>query len=582
MVLKYIAGEAAEITFEAFCAYDYHFRSITRRARSRFRYRAWSEAQGDEQERLNIYQRVVDSAVEGLRAVLGTDPFPREFGIEMRRAYNELIADRPDPQIAETFYNSVIRRVFSIVGGDAAIQFVTSDHAYCNEATGNVFRSYEEPRITPDLIAGMVHDLNLHTRFRNLELDSRLCAEAIGKDLGEAGAGGIRAIEVARSVFFRNKGAYLVARIRLESGELAPLILAIIHDSDGAYIDAALTRQDEASNVFSFTQAYFQVETKFPGELLAFLHSIMPFKTRGELYNSIGYDRHGKTELYRDLIRELEVPDARFVYAEGKRGMVMIVFTLPSYPIVFKLIRDRFKPPKQTSREEVMQKYRLVFTHDRVGRLADAAEFEHLQFRRECFEPALLEELLEEAGKSVLVEGNRIILKHLYTERRVRPLDVYLAEAGEAAAHDAIIDCGRAIKDLAATNIFPGDLLLKNFGVTRHGRVIFYDYDELCLLHQCNFRAIPPARSIDDEMSPDPWFSVGESDIFPEEFVKLMIPAGPLREVFKAHHGDLFDWEFWREMQRKHQAGEIMDVFPYRNHRRIHLSWNQDFYKNCL
>lgn len=572
MVLKYIAAEAAEITFEAFCAYDYHFRSITRRARSRFKYRAWHEAQQDEQERLIIYQQVIDSAVGGLRAVFGTDLGPRELGIEMRRAYNELIAERHDPQVAETFYNSVVRRVFTVVGADSEIQFVTSDHPKCEVATPNIFRTYEVSEITPHLIAEMVRNMNLHTPFRDLELDSHLAAQAICHDLGEQGCDRVKAIEVINSIFFRNKGAYLVSRMRMQSGEIIPLILAMINDDEGVHIDAVLTRQDEASNVFSFTQSYFQVETKFPGELVAFLSSIMPFKTSGELYNSIGHDRHGKTELYRDLMQQLESPDARFEFAEGKRGMVMIVFTLPSYPIVFKLIRDRFAPPKKTSREEVMQKYHLVFTHDRVGRLADVAEFEHLQFRRECFAPDLLDELLREAGKSVTIQGDRIVFKHLYTERRVRPLDVYLNEVGEAAAREAIIDCGRAIKDLAATNIFPGDLLLKNFGVTRHGRVIFYDYDELCLLSECNFRPIPPSRSMDDEMMADPWYSVDDRDVFPEEFLTFMIPAGPLRKTFVEEHGDLFDYRFWTDMQQRHAAGEILDVFPYRKYRRLHLN----------
>jgi isocitrate dehydrogenase kinase/phosphatase len=283
----------------------------------------------------------------------------------------------------------------------------------------------------------------------------------------------------------------------------------------------------------------------------------------------MGYNKHGKTELYRSLMRQLEEPDAQFAFVEGEEGMVMAVFTLPSLNVVFKAIKDSFGAPKNTTRRAVMEKYQFVFVRDRVGRLADAQEFEHLEFPRRCFPDALLEYLTGVAGATIRLEGDRVVVRHLYTERRVTPLNLFLQESDEATAREAVVDYGEAIKDLAAADIFTGDMLLKNFGVTRHGRVICYDYDELCLLSECRFRRIPEATSLEDEFSAEPWFHVGESDVFPEEFKAFLVPPGSLRETFLEAHGDLLDPSFWQNVQRQLAAGEVVDVFPYRRNSRL-------------
>jgi len=288
-----------------------------------------------------------------------------------------------------------------------------------------------------------------------------------------------------------------------------------------------------------------------------------------ELYIALGYDRHGKAELFRDLSRHLAASTDRFEFAEGDRGMVMVVFTLPSYDMVFKVIRDRFAHPKQTTRRQVLERYELVFHHDRAGRLVDAQQFEHLTFPRRRFGEDLLAELREETADTVSIEGDRVAIRHLYVERRVRPLNLFLREAPPAAARAATLDFGQTIKDLAATNIFPGDVLLKNFGVTRHGRVIFYDYDELAPLTDCNFRRLPEPRTLEEEMAAEPWFYVGPHDMFPEEFLPFIGLHGELRELFLQAHGDLFDAEFWKRMQALHRAGEIVDIFPYQEAHRL-------------
>ena len=298
----------------------------------------------------------------------------------------------------------------------------------------------------------------------------------------------------------------------------------------------------------------------------------MQGKRLADLYNAIGYNRHAKTEFYRDFVHHLQNSADCFVEAEGARGMVMIVFTLPSYDVVFKLIRDRFDQPKESDRSDVVRRYKLVFEHDRAGRLIEAHEFEHLRIRRDRFENLLLEKLLRNAAATVRVEGKHVIIAHTYVERRVRPLNLLFAEADETAAIAAACDYGQAIKDLAASNIFPGDLLTKNFGLTRRGRVVFYDYDELCFLTDCHFRELPQSRSYEEEMSAEPWFSVRDNDIFPEEFPRFLAFPKGARDKLMKHHGDLFRPQFWRDTQRRLRAGKLPHIFPYKSERRLRPS----------
>jgi isocitrate dehydrogenase kinase/phosphatase len=383
-------------------------------------------------------------------------------------------------------------------------------------------------------------------------------------------------VELLDSVFYRNKGAYLVGRMRRGDGpvegEVVPLVIALLNTERGIVVDAVLLSADEASVVFGFSWTYFRVATSRPRAVVEFLHSIMPHKRVDELYTSIGHNKHGKTELYRGLVRHMTQTDACFERAEGDEGLVMSVFALPSFNVVFKIIKDTFGQPKTTTRRAVMDKYRLVFLRDRVGRLADAQVFEHLAFPVNRFPERLLAHLLETAGESVRVEGDQVVLVHCYTERRVTPLNLFLKRADPVAARDAIVEYGNAIKDLAAANIFTGDMLPKNFGVSRHGRVIFYDYDELTLLTECNFRRLPHASDLHEEMAAEPWFYVGEHDVFPEEWAAFLVPPGELRDVFLSSHADLLGIDFWREMQERQRAGEIPDVFPYRPERR--LAWD--------
>ncbi|HEX2205404.1 MAG TPA: bifunctional isocitrate dehydrogenase kinase/phosphatase [Longimicrobium sp.] len=557
------SADPAETVLAAYEGWLDAFAEVTRRAPGRFLRREWRSGQRDAAERLTLYSAAVDRVVAALRGKVPDGP-------AAKRAFERRVAGRGDEELAATFYNSVVRRVLGTVGVEPESEFTADGDAPPGEAceeTGLCVR-HESEGVSPALFEAIFRATPLAGAFADLPGDAALCARALREQLG-GDAGRVRAAEVLRPPFYRNKAAYLVGRLRLDGGALRPLVVALLHEGDGVRPDAVLATADEVHVVFSFARSYFHVDTERPGEVVAFLRTLMPAKPLHELYTSVGQNKHGKTELYRALKRQLREPDARFEPAEGVKGLVMSVFTLPAYNVVFKVIKDDFGAPKSVTRAQVMEKYRLVFALDRVGRLVDAQEFEHLEFPRDRFSPEALDELLRVAPGSVRVRDGSVVVGHLYTERRIRPLDLYLREADEAAAKAAIVEYGWAIRDLACANVFPGDLLLKNFGVSRHGRVMFYDYDEISRLVDVTFRPIPKARHEEDEMGAEAWFSVDEGDVFPEEFLPFLIPPGPLREAFLEVHADLFTVGFWREMQERQRGGEVPDFFPYPQTRRL-------------
>jgi isocitrate dehydrogenase kinase/phosphatase len=567
--IRPVADAVASI-HAAYEEYERGFREITARARDRFERRDWSGTQADATERLELYKAHVDAAVSDVHDILEDGVMERTVWAAMKSDHAMRTAHRPDAELAQTFFNSVTRRVFSTVGVDPAIEYLEHSHSSRSDHHDpEIYQSHAVAAVGPALIRTMLQAVPWSVPYAQLERDAVLVAELIdGRVRRVLGSPGPVELDFLRSVFYRNKGAYLVGRIRA-GGEIIPLVLPLLHAERGIVVDAVLMTSDEASVVFGFSWTYFRVDAPRPRALVDFLGSIMPLKQVNELYTSIGYNKHGKTELYRGLLRHLEQPEARFAFAEGDEGMVMAVFTLPSFNVVFKIIKDSFGAPKNTTRRAVMDKYQFVFVRDRVGRLADAQEFEHLEFPRRCFPDDLLAYLLSVAGSTVRVEGDRVIVRHLYTERRVTPLNLFLPDAAIEAARAAVIDFGNAIKDLAAADIFTGDMLAKNFGVTRHGRVICYDYDELGLLSECRFRRIPPPASIEEEFAAEPWFFVGEQDVFPEEFNAFLVPPGELRDAFIEAHRDLLDIAFWQGAQRRLAQGEVVDVFPYRREARL-------------
>ncbi len=559
------AIRAADTIHRGFDEYHKLFRDITRRTRERFERRDWDGIRRDTVRRLDLHERIISDALTTLGGQLGEALSDRALWEQLKELYWHEVLGRDDFELAQTFFNSLTRHVFPHDGVDPQIDFTGADFPLPLRGWEMASaRMYAVRRAEPEILVRVIEDAGFRVPFEDLKRDSELIATRIEERVAESfGAPEFEALDILRPVLVRNKAAYLIGRVR-RGERLLPIVLAILNRDGRLYVDAVLTSEEEVSILFSFARWYFHADIESPREVIGFLHSILPRKTIAELYISLGYNKHGKTEFYRDLMSRIAASEERFTVAPGVPGLVMEVFTLPSYEFVFKLIRDCFPLQKRTTRDEVMARYREVLRHDRVGRLVDFQEFEHVRIPRARFEEDLLAQLLESSSKTVFVEGDDVIIRHMYVGRRVEPLDIFLRRhVGTEAARRAVVDWGTALKELATANIFAGDMLLKNFGVTRHGRVVFYDYDELGQVAECNFRKMPESRHLDDEMSAEPWFSLGEDDVFPEELRVFVGITGELLAAFDELHGDLFTVDYWQGLQERHRSGEVLDFFPY-------------------
>ncbi len=555
----------ARMLQDAFVDYHDRFLEITHRASGRFLGRDWAAHQSDATERLGLHKALVYGVVDAARLVLPDDDLAaRSLWIQTRRRYVHLVGERMDLELAETFYNSVTRRLFDIVGLDDELEFLWLGPTAlpADDGSRGEYRVFPMEGSLVDCVREIFEHSPLASHFADLDGDAARVAGRVAALLDDIWDGQLDAIEVLRPIFFRNKGAYVVGRLRWLN-RVSPIVIPLVNTERGVHVDAVLLTETDASRLFGYTRSYFHVLCRRPAAVVGFLKSLLPVKPVAELYTSIGYSQHGKTNLFRALYRHMEHSNTRFERARGARGMVMAVFTLPSFDVVFKLIKDRFAPTKRTTPEEVKRRYKLVFNHDRVGRLVDAQEFTNLSFQRDRFDEDLIDELRNDCARTVTITDDEVVLHHVYTERRLYPLDLYLREMAPDRARAAAVDYGYAVKDLAAAAIFPGDLFPKNFGVTRHGAVVFYDYDELALLEDINFRTMPVSQSYEDEMSDQPWFPVESHDVFPEEFRTYLRSPRVVGEVMDTRHPELCTVEFWKEMQALHRSGELPDFYPY-------------------
>ncbi|MBO9515973.1 MAG: bifunctional isocitrate dehydrogenase kinase/phosphatase [Variovorax sp.] len=561
------------------------FRAESARAKHRFETADWHGQQRAQRERIEFYDLRVGEAVARLEKEFKAGDQPMAVWHQVKLHFIGLLVDHHQPELAETFFNSVTTKILHRAYFQNDFIFVRPaiSTEYIEPRDAPTYRAYYPSADSlPDTVRTMLQDFRLQGRgHAHLERDAARVATAI---LGRFHQVKLRAnfqVQVLSGLFYRNKGAYVVGKIINGFTEL-PFALPILHDADNRfYVDAALFGEEDLQMLFSFARAYFMVDMEVPSAYVQFLCSLMPKKPRAEIYNALGLAKQGKTLFYRDFLKHLAYSSDRFRSAPGIRGMVMLVFDLPSFPYVFKVIRDFYPPQKDTTREQVKGKYLLVKQHDRVGRMADTLEYSNVGFPLDRFEPALIEEIRQFAPSQLEIgdrDGNgemEVVLKHCYIERRMIPLNIYLQEAFDLLeqpehAHrarkqleHAVIEYGNAIKDMVAANIFPGDMLWKNFGVTRGGKVVFYDYDEIEYLTDCNFRKVPAPRTEEDEMSAEAWYAVGPRDVFPETFGPFLLGHPAVREAFMAHHADLLDAAFWQSHKERIQAGQILDVFPY-------------------
>ncbi|EED35831.1 isocitrate dehydrogenase kinase/phosphatase [Luminiphilus syltensis NOR5-1B] len=559
----------ARTILNGFEAYFAEFENITLAARTRFENGEWAATHEASTRRIDVYKEKVLDVLGFVKYIAGDRLNDRLFWSETREVYAGLVRGMTNFEIAETFYNSVYNAIFGH-------QHIRDDYAFVFSPQGDmppvdvskVVRRYSPTKSMSENVRRLLEDYALSLPYEDMERDVQHICDAIRSQLRDHFPLDADTLEVQllEHHFFRNKAVYIVGRI-VAGGKQMPFVIPMLHNGDienpAVYIDAALFGPDLVSMLFSFTRTYFMVDASIPSQYVLFLQQLMPKKAISEIYSAIGHHRHGKTFYYRSACRHMQATTDSFVVAPGIKGMVMTVFTLQSYEFVFKIIKDRFTPPKEVTHELVREKYQLVKRWDRAGRMADTQEFTNLVFERARFSDELMQELHETCPSQIVEHGTALIIKHCYVERRMTPLNLYLQTANDDEVEAVMLDYGKSIKELAAANIFPGDMLLKNFGVTRHGRVVFYDYDEIEPLLKCNFRRIPPPRDDYEEMASQPWYSVGPYDIFPEEFRLFFSGNQRARKAFDAHHSDIYDVEFWHGLQERLRAGHVDDFIPY-------------------
>ncbi len=569
------AFDIARALLEGFDRHYRLFREASARAKQRFEAADWAGQQHAARERIEFYDKRVDEAAERLQREFDIAHASMDTWQQVKLHYIGLLTNHLQPELAETFFNSVTTKLLHR-------SYFNNDFIFVRPAVSTEYIENDEPSALPtyhayypardtlrETMLRIVDNFRFAREFEDLGRDVDCVLVALRGHTGEVRLRANFQIQVLSSAFYRNKGAYLLGKI-INGFEEVPFALPVLHTPGGKLtIDTALFGENDLLMVFSFARAYFMVDMEVPSAVVQFLRSMMPRKPKSELYSALGLQKQGKNLFYRDFLFHLRHSSDKFRIAPGIKGMVMLVFDLPSFPYVFKVIKDFYPPQKDTTREQIQGKYRLVKTHDRVGRMADTLEYSKVAFPRARFEDELVAELKTYCPSLLEEDGDILVIDHLYIERRMIPLNIYLQDATPRQIEHAVVEYGNAIKDLVAANIFPGDMLWKNFGVTRHGKVVFYDYDEIEYLTSCNFRRVPEPRTEEEELSGEIWYRVGPRDVFPETFGPFLLGNPAVRDVFMRHHADLLDAAFWQGHKERIARGYVHDVFPYDTHRRF-------------
>ncbi len=561
-----VAQTIAQALIEGFNKHYRIFRETSRRNKEIFESADWQAHLDAVRDRVQFYDDRVDETAKRLHEEFDADSLDDSTWQQVKLHYIGMLIRHKQPELAETFFNSVCCKILHRT-------YFNNDYLFARPAISTeyiesyppVYSSYyPQDAGLRRTIRRILEDFDWQRPFEDFDRDVDCMLRAIHRHLGKWPAMEANCqIQVLYSGFYRDKAAYVIGKA-VNGYQEYPFAVAVRHNASGKlYIDTILLDPWRISVLFSLSRAYFMVDMEVPSGYVQFLRSIMPNKPRSELYTMLGLGKQGKTMFFRDLLAHLRHSNDRFVVAPGIRGMVMLVFTLPSYPYVFKIIKDVFGPAKNMDRATVKRKYLMVKQVDRVGRMADTLEFSYAALPLSRFDPELLEELRTLAPSAYEIEGDSVVIKHLYIERRMTPLNIHLEQASADELDRVVREYGGAIRELATANIFPGDMLWKNFGVTRYGRVVFYDYDEIEFMTDMNFRKIPPAPYPEMEFSGEAWYSAAPMDVFPEEFATFLLGSPPVRKAFLRHHRDLLTPEFWQRAQEAIRNGHVDDFFPY-------------------
>jgi len=570
--------------------FEHHYQNIKSasiEAKRCFEEKEWEKIENDSKLRLNFYDEQVDVFCKNLSSELKKqtlygakaefnetqkmDKFNSDFWKNTKHVYIELITSHKQPELAETFYNSVFCRIFSR-------SFYNNQYIFTKPCVSLNYIDMDEPVIDSyfvddgqlkETLTSVLNNYKFSCKFGNLDQDIERLQEQLIKQMPRLQSE-VFELQFISTPFIRGKCAYIVGKIVTQLHSDVPVLIALLNDENkGLYVDSLLTDIGSISIIFSFSRSYFFITTDYPSAIVEYLKELLPGKTRAVLYSAIGLHKQGKTLLYRHFLKYSKITSEKLIIAPGIKGMVMSVFTFPMYPYVFKVINDQFAPPKMGTKEMVKDRYYFVKNHVRIGRLADTWEFSNVAFPLKDIDDALLTELEKKASSNIEIENDLLIIKHMYIENKMTPLNMYLETANIKQQNHIINDYGKAIDELINSNIFPGDMLTKNFGVTRQNRVVFYDYDEITLMSTPIFKKIPKAKTYEQEMASEPWYYVGQNDVFPEEFKYFMLPNPYMKEVFNKKYKKLLDADYWVSIQEKIKQNGVMDYYPYGSEKRM-------------
>ena len=570
--------------------FEHHYQNIKSasiEAKRCFEEKEWEKIENDSKLRLNFYDEQVDVFCKNLSSELKKqtlygakaefnetqkmDKFNSDFWKNTKHVYIELITSHKQPELAETFYNSVFCRIFSR-------SFYNNQYIFTKPCVSLNYIDMDEPVIDSyfvddgqlkETLTSVLNNYKFKCKFGNLDQDIKRLQEQLIKQMPRLQSE-VFELQFINTPFIRGKCAYIVGKIVTQLHPDVPVLIALLNDENkGLYVDSLLTDIGSISIIFSFSRSYFFITTDYPSAIVEYLKELLPGKTRAVLYSAIGLHKQGKTLLYRHFLKYSKITSEKLIIAPGIKGMVMSVFTFPMYPYVFKVINDQFAPPKMGTKEMVKDRYYFVKNHVRIGRLADTWEFSNVAFPLKDIDDALLKELEKKASSNIEIENDLLIIKHMYIENKMTPLNMYLETANKKQQNHIINDYGKAIDELINSNIFPGDMLTKNFGVTRQNRVVFYDYDEITLMSTPIFKKIPEAKTYEQEMASEPWYYVGQNDVFPEEFKYFMLPNPYMKEVFNKKYKKLLDADYWVSIQEKIKQNGVMDYYPYGSEKRM-------------
>ena len=570
--------------------FEHHYQNIKSasiEAKRCFEEKEWEKIENDSKLRLNFYDEQVDVFCKNLSSELKKqtlygakaefnetqkmDKFNSDFWKNTKHVYIELITSHKQPELAETFYNSVFCRIFSR-------SFYNNQYIFTKPCVSLNYIDMDEPVIDSyfvddgqikETLTSVLNNYKFSCKFGNLDQDIERLQEQLIKQMPRLQSE-VFELQFISTPFIRGKCAYIVGKIVTQLHSDVPVLIALLNDENkGLYVDSLLTDIGSISIIFSFSRSYFFITTDYPSAIVEYLKELLPGKTRAVLYSAIGLHKQGKTLLYRHFLKYSKITSEKLIIAPGIKGMVMSVFTFPMYPYVFKVINDQFAPPKMGTKEMVKDRYYFVKNHVRIGRLADTWEFSNVAFPLKDIDDALLKELEKKASSNIEIENDLLIIKHMYIENKMTPLNMYLETANIKQQNHIINDYGKAIDELINSNIFPGDMLTKNFGVTRQNRVVFYDYDEITLMSTPIFKKIPKAKTYEQEMASEPWYYVGQNDVFPEEFKYFMLPNPYMKEVFNKKYKKLLDADYWVSIQEKIKQNGVMDYYPYGSEKRM-------------